>query len=494
MNLLTKYARPIALLLAVSITGVVPMAGQVKTRDLVQDPKTGRITPTSDAAISPQEQIKVGQQAAAQVKQQMPVLPDNSPETIEMRRIGEKLISHAPGYKWPFEFHTLNQKDINAFALPGGPMFVNLGAIQQADESELAGVMAHELSHVILQHAARDAKKEQGAQILGVLGAVIAGAVLGNGIAGQAAGAVSQLGAGAFAMKFSRADETEADLLGAQLMYDAGYDPYALVEFFDMLAKQGGSGPQFLSDHPNPGNRAQTISAAVKKFPKKSFPRSDSAEFASMKQHAMGMKAMTAQEVADYAKKHQGNGQRGNGGGSAANSGPPAAVRATHAQVMPQGGMRSQDFGPFSMSYPSNWKTTKSQDGGYLIAPEAGVFGDSIAYGVMVQGVQPQQRMSFDEVTNQILQGLVQGNQGASVNGSTERTTVNGVDARSVMIKAISPLETQNKSQTAERDWLVTMDAGNNTVMYAVFTAPEQDFASLKPTYEDMLRSFQLPR
>jgi predicted Zn-dependent protease len=486
MKLCEKFARPLALLLAISISGVVPMTAQIKTRDLVQDPRTGRITPTSDAAISPADQIKAGQQAAAQVKQQMPVLPDNSPETIEVRRIGEKLISHAPGYKWPFEFHTVNQKDINAFALPGGPMFINLGTIQSADEAELAGVMAHELSHVILQHAARDASKQQGAQVLGALGAMIAGAVLGGGIAGQAAGAAAQLGAGAWAMKYSRADETEADLLGAQLMYDAGYDPYSLVEFFDVLAKQGGgSGPQFLSDHPNPGNRAKTISTAIQKFPKKSFPRSDSQEFASMKRHAMGQKAMTAQEVADYAKKRQGSAQSQGGGA-------PAVVRASRTEVMPSGGMRTQNFGPFSMAVPSNWQAGQSQDGGYLIAPQAGVSGNSIAYGVMVQGVQPQQRMSLDEATDKIVQGLVQGNEGASVNGSPQRTSVNGADARSVTIRALSPLEVSGGKQVPERDWVVTMDGGNNTIIYAVFTAPEQDFAALKPTFEDMLRSFRV--
>ncbi len=481
-----NLVRSLALLMALSISGVVPMSAQIKTRDLVQDPRTGRITPSSDAPISPAEQIKAGQQAAAQVKQQMPVLPDNSPETVEIRRIGVSLISHAPGYKWPFEFHTVNQKDINAFALPGGPMFINLGTVQQADEAELAGVMAHELSHVILQHAARDAKKEQGAQILGAIGAVVAGAVLGNGIAGQAAGAVAQLGAGAWAMKYSRADETEADLLGAQLMYDAGYDPYSLVEFFDVLAKQGGSGgPQFLSDHPNPGNRAKTISDAIKKFPKKSFQQHDSATYVSMKKHAMGIRAMTAQEVADYAKKHPGSGQPGQGAAA------PQPVKATRADVMPRGGMRSQDFGPFSMSYPSNWQASQQQDGSYLIAPQSGYSGGSIAYGVTVVGVNSQQQMTLDQATDQIVQGLIQGNPGSSVSGSPQRTSVNGVPATSVNIKAVSPLESQS-GQVPERDWLVTMDGGNNTFVYAVFTSPEQDFSSLKPTFEEMLRSLRL--
>jgi hypothetical protein len=144
------------------------------------------------------------------------------------------------------------------------------------------------------------------------------------------------------------------------------------------------------------------------------------------------------------------------------------------------------------MAVPSNWQGSQQQGGGYLIAPQAGVSGDSIAYGVMVQGVQPKQQMSLDEATDQIVQGLVQGNQGASVSGSPQRTNVNGADARSVTIRALSPLETQGGKQLPERDWVVTMDGGNNTIIYAVFTAPEQDFAALKPTFEDMLRSFRI--
>jgi hypothetical protein len=199
----------------------------------------------------------------------------------------------------------------------------------------------------------------------------------------------------------------------------------------------------------------------------------------------MGQKAMTAQEVADYAKKRQGSAQSQGGGA-------PAVVRASRTEVMPSGGMRTQNFGPFSMAVPSNWQAGQSQDGGYLIAPQAGVSGNSIAYGVMVQGVQPQQRMSLDEATDKIVQGLVQGNEGASVNGSPQRTNVNGADARSVTIRALSPLEVSGGKQVPERDWVVTMDGGNNTIIYAVFTAPEQDFAALKPTFEDMLRSFRV--
>ena len=130
-----------------------------------------------NAHMSRDKQRQLGLEAAAQVYQQMPVLPDNSPETQYIRQLGKKLVATIPSeYSWPFEFHVVAQKDINAFALPGGPMFVNIGTITAAaNEAELAGVMAHEMSHVYMQHSAKQASQ---AQTTGLL-AGLAGAALG---------------------------------------------------------------------------------------------------------------------------------------------------------------------------------------------------------------------------------------------------------------------------------------------------------------------------
>ena len=113
--------------------------------------------------MSRDQQRQLGLQAAAHVYQQMPVLPDSSPETQYVRQLGQKLVATIPAqYSWPFEFHVVAQKEINAFALPGGPMFVNVGTITAAaNEAQLAGVMAHEMSHVYMQHSAKQADKEQ---------------------------------------------------------------------------------------------------------------------------------------------------------------------------------------------------------------------------------------------------------------------------------------------------------------------------------------------
>src|SRR6516162_5030018 len=142
-----------------------------------------------NAHMSREDQRALGLKAAAQVYEQMPVLPDSSPETQYIRQLGQKLVATIPPqYSWPFEFHIVAQKEINAFALPGGPMFVNVGTIiAAANEAELAGVMAHEMSHVIMQHSAKQADKAQWTNLLAGLAGGVAGATLGGGLLGQAA-------------------------------------------------------------------------------------------------------------------------------------------------------------------------------------------------------------------------------------------------------------------------------------------------------------------
>src|SRR6516162_4344559 len=254
-----------------------------------------------NAHMSRENQRELGLQAAAQVYQQMPVLPDNSPETQYIRQLGQKLVATIPPqHSWPFDFHVVAQKDINAFALPGGPMFVNIGTIVAAsNEAQLAGVMAHEMSHVYMQHSAKQENKAEWTSTVAGLAGGILGATKG-GMLGELAQAGIQFGAQGLMLKYSRTDESQADAVGAIILYKAGYNPQALADFFKTLEAQGGAPPQFLSDHPSPGNREKAIEAEIRNWPPENYA-GDSPAFQKVRQQATGVKAYTAEEIAQGA-------------------------------------------------------------------------------------------------------------------------------------------------------------------------------------------------
>jgi predicted Zn-dependent protease len=213
-------------------------------------------------SFTPAQDVQLGRQAAAEARQQLPLLDDRSTENL-VERIGARLVTAVPSrFRQPsfrYSFDVVNQRDINAFALPGGPMFVNRGMLQAArTDDEVAGVMAHELSHVVLRHGTLQAAKAQKFQ-LGALAGQVLGSIVG-GRTGQVISQGSQFGLSTYFLKYSREYEREADLLGAQIMARAGYDPRQMANMFRTIQQRGGgSGPEWLSDHPDPGNRYAAI-------------------------------------------------------------------------------------------------------------------------------------------------------------------------------------------------------------------------------------------
>jgi len=218
--------RALALLLAALL--IQPLALMAESPQQPQLPDPGQ------AGMDKQQQEQLGLQAMGEVYKQMPVLPDSSAETRYIQQLAGKLQGVIPADRnWPYQFHVIQAADINAFALPGGPIFVNIGTITAADnEAELAGVLAHEMSHVYMQHSAKQAPKATVAQII----AGLAGAVLPQSGMGNLARMGIQIGAGGMLMKYSRKDEAQADAVGAIIMYKAGYDPRAMAAFFQKLS------------------------------------------------------------------------------------------------------------------------------------------------------------------------------------------------------------------------------------------------------------------
>ncbi len=446
--------------------------------------------PDPGLAAPRDQQIQLGQRAVAEVARQMPILPDSSPVTRYVQSLGHKLQSVIPEqYNWPYQFHVVQEKDINAFALPGGPVFVNLGTIMAAEnEAELAGVIAHEMSHVYMQHSIKGMRKQGTTRAAGqVLGGIL-GAVLG-GPAGALANMGAQLGAGVISMKYSRADEAQADAVGAIIMYKAGYNPVRLAQFFLRLEQNARSGgPQFLSDHPDPGNRVQAVQDEIRNWPSRQYHDS-SPQFAQAKEEASGVRAYTAQQIQQMARSGQIHNVSGPGG---APTEPIPGGDVASGQVPPSGGFQ-QFQGPFSIEYPGDWQPTQGQQSGSVtFAPRSGVAQTGIAYGAVVAPFQPQNPNSLDDATQQLISNLQQQNPGMRQAGQFQHIRVNGVLGRSVDLLAQSPLAGSNGQPLQERDWLVTLLDGNGSVVSLTFVAPERDFSGLRPTFEQMLRTFRL--
>jgi len=452
--------------------------------------------------MSKQDQEKLGLQAAGEVYKTMPVLPDSNPMTQYVQRLGKHLVAQIPQqYSWPYEFHVVAQKEINAFALPGGPMFINVGTIAAAkNEAQLAGVMAHEMSHVYEQHSAKAATstKRTIAEILGA-----AGGILGGSAVGDLARAGIQFGAGTLLMRYSREDESQADAVGAIIMYKAGYNPMELANFFEILNKQGGSPPQFLSDHPNPGNRSAAIEKEIRPWPPKKY-QSTSSDFQSANSIALKTRSYSAQEIADgaktgrWAKENMQSGavpesmkQSVSAAANPAAPGSPETIaNVTLEQVKPSSDFTQANGNGFSISHPSNWATASGQNS-LTIAPKAGVGQNAIAYGVVISGVQDPNANSLDQAAQDLIQNLQQSNPGMRQNGSIRSVSVNGTQGREVDLSSASPIQ-QNGSPLPERDRVVLVPASNGNFLYLIFIAPERDFGALEPTFEKMLESLRM--
>ncbi len=451
---MTSASRSIAAI-ALSLSLAAPQAAQA------------RFTPTHGSNHwTVDQEVQLGQKTASEENRKMPLLAESDPVTQYVQRLGARLAAHAPGYQWPYSFHVVNQKEINAFALPGGPIYVNLGTLKAADnEAELAGVIAHEISHVVQRHATRAATTQQNAQ--GALS--LLGALLGNGILAEAA----SFGVGSIFLKNSRRSESEADLLGTDILYDSGYNPKAMADFFKKLEAQGGNPPQFLSDHPNPGNRYEAVIREASTLPSKTYP-ADVGQFAAIKQAIAGKTPPSAQEIAQA----QGNGNGGAGIGQ--------------SSIYPSGRFATFRHDVYDVSYPDNWQVFGDNSSDVTIAPPQGVSQNSIAFGAIIQEYQTESASdTLDQSTHELVTFLRQRNADLRQVGHDESIRVNGLPAKSIQLLGTSPIQ-RNGQTVAERDWLVTLKQRNGDLLYLIFVSPEPDYRSLEPAFQQILNSLHL--
>ncbi len=429
------------------------------------------------------DDVKLGRQAAAEAEKQLPIL--NDPEvTSYLSRIGQRLVSSIPSeFRHPgfqYYFKAVNARDINAFALPGGPMYVNRGMIEAArSEGEMAGVMAHELSHVALRHGTAQASKGQKYGLLaGILG--IGGQILG-GPAGAAAQIAGQ-GVGVYFLKFSREYETEADILGARIMAGAGYDPRDLANMFKTIEQQGGgSSGGFLSSHPSPANRYAKINQEAQ-YLRVTNPIRDTRDFERIQARLRGMgRAPSMEEIAR-------SGQRNPTGENTGNY-PTSAPRGRVSYPSTRYQQYSTLGGMVRVSVPNNWRQLEDNNSVWF-SPEGayGQYQNQVVYTHGANfGIAQTQSQNLQQATQEFLSGLTQGNPNLRQRSNLQRTTVGGRTGLTTTLTNINEATGQ-----AEVVTVISILLRNGQLFHMIAVAPENESSSYQAAFRNILRSLQI--
>ncbi|MBM3811742.1 MAG: hypothetical protein FJW20_08910 [Acidimicrobiia bacterium] len=415
--------------------------------------------------FSKQQDVQMGKEYAAQIEKQVPVVR-NSELDAYLQRIGQKLASRPEADSYPYTFKLVNDKSINAFALPGGPTYVHTGLIAAAEnEDQLAGVMAHEIAHVALRHGTNQASKAQLISLPAMLAGALAG---GDSITGMLAQIGIGLGANSVLMKFSRNAERDADLLGARIMNGAGYNPIEMARFFEKLEAEAGKGSaigQFFSDHPNPGNRVKSVQDEIRYLPQKKYAAA-SGELPQMKKLIEDLPA-----------------PRKPGRQAVPSAGPtgsqdPAASR-------PSGRFKQYQGREVSFLHPDNWDVFGERGSDQVtILNQSAVFGQQIGYGMIASFFEsPSRRSDLRSDTAQLLEQLRRDNPSMRVTENPRRFRLNNLQAMYARLQSDSPFR-----GSREIDLVVTIDRPGG-LYYFVFIAPESEYPGVQNAFDQVLRS-----
>jgi Zn-dependent protease with chaperone function len=429
------------------------------------------------------QEMQIGKQAAAEVEKEMQVVHNPEIESW-LNQIGQQLAKAPQANAYPYYFKVVNEPSINAFALPGGPMYVHTGLLQAADtEGEVVGVLAHEMSHVALRHgAAQMGKQQTWGTLFGIAGAAV-GAVTadGSGQCGlicEAAQMGTSLGGNSMLMKFSRGYEHDADLNGARMMAWIGYDPIQLPQFFEKLESKLGTAAEpkglalWMSDHPATGSRIQYVSEDIKFYPKQNYT-AGTGQFAHVKQLVAGI--------------------------------PPPVPKPTELVTRKQGaqprtnlpsGFKDYQANGFEIAHPSAWQTgqTKGSTSVYLV-PQGGVAqnqsgGIELLAGARVDYYIPQSGASsvnLDASTKEFLGGLQKSDTNLRA-AQSEHAVVGGQPALMTRLTTISSYQ-QDPNQVV---YLYTV-ARSSGLWFVALASPRSLLGQLDPVFKQIVATVQFP-
>jgi hypothetical protein len=477
--------------------------------------------------LSPEQIIAIGQQGAAQVYDRMPVASDDSPLSRYVSDLGQKLAANAPGNRWQYNFHVVNAAEVNAFAMPGGTVFVTTGLVQAAvGETQLAGVLAHEIAHAALQHM----------------------------VCNLGAAQAPDAPAGLNFLRMTRGAEQEADMAAVGILYDAGYDPRGMSQFFEGIqAKYRNGGAGLVLDHPNPGNRSLFVSNELETYAERNDYASNSAGFAQAQQAADAMKPYTEAQVESGAWKRQDQGQNQGqsqsqnqnqaqsqnqnqaqapgatddiaaavASGSPQTAAPQASVPQSVAQQTavsqapavpvdsPQAAspnvVRTSAGGGdanaeqwttfsgdgFSIDIPADWQAGGDKKAA-MLAPQGGVTAGqngttNLSFGVLTDLYQPPQQGNAQEVFAALMQDIRKQNPTLQPDdGGAQEVPLGGASA-----EMVHGVDQKSGNGDAEHTWIVGVLQQNGAMRYFVFVAPSKEVFASRKTFQRMIQSIKL--
>jgi len=421
--------------------------------------------------FSTEQDIEIGRRSAVEIEHRLPIVHESTVDAY-LGAIGRRLAAEMPGATFPYQFKVVNAPDINAFALPGGHVYLSRGLLEAAtNEGQLAGVLAHEMSHVALRHGSQQASRAYVGQAgLGILGGLL---VRDDASTERVMEAVGGFGSNALFLTFSRADEEQADIVGAQALARAGYDPQDMIAFLEGL---GGSASR--AAHPPPRGLTVDPTSPVGGF------REVEAALLSMPP-APSMQEVSLDPIASPLPS-AGAAPRSHDLGIA----PPSS---TFRAFEPRNRL-------FSIERPSNWQSYESADGlAVTIAPDGGFVdlgGDEkdLLYGVVIRHYAPflgdgeDARTTLAVATNDLVRQVIRTNPTLRRVLESERSdTIDGRPALSLVLWGRSEVTGEDECVT-----VVTREVSDDHVVFALFIAPGKDYGEIKETIARMMASLRV--
>jgi len=422
--------------------------------------------------FSVKQDVEIGREASREAENQLALLHGSEAEGY-LNNLGKRIARHSKNPDLPYEFKLVNSKEINAFAFPGGFIYVNRGLIEAADnESEVAGVLGHEISHAALRHGTNQMSK----QLL-----ITAPLSIIGGLFGQSGGWKEQLavlgislGINGLMMKYSRNAESQADLAGVQAVHASDIDPEGMMTFFKKLEtlrkNQPGTLESFFASHPAPQDREKAVGEEIVKLALLKNPQRDSDGFHKLKTNLASMPAAPA-------PRQQAN--------------RPAPDQTAR---IPEPSPRFVAFEPrnglYQFDIPDNWQVVSESGAGVTIVPPGGArsYGDQtqVSHGMMVNLFEATDGRGgrLEDATNQFLDNLQHGNPHLHVvRGSQAKFNLAGQKAIRTLLTGVAP-----RTNQWEDVWVVT-HAHPDGLFYFVFVSPESDFHTYKPVFNKIVKS-----